>query len=370
VVLAILGVIAALAVPQYRSALETSRYAKAKQELKLISIAIEAFRVSHGRLPLTLYEIGYGGRRDPWGTPYCYINYAAGTGDGLAWAVDSGLVDPAALPNSYSDSTWDAAAPGGETSAGGAGSDPGTLLAGGSGGTSGTGSSGGMTSGSSGSGSSGSGSSGSGSSGSGSSGSGSSGSGSSGSNSGPGSGSSGSGSSGSNSGPGSGSSGSGSHSGHGHGGLLGGLTSTATNLIDNTVNTVLRTTGSTSAAIDGLAAIDSSLDPVYAFGHITDAATAVTSTVVAGADDIVGVTLSDVEATTLIDKLGGNSMYVDVDVPTVRRRNQYMFPLNTDYDLFSLGPNALTAAALNSPMALDDVIRANNGGFFGKASDY
>jgi general secretion pathway protein G len=47
-----------------------------------------------------------------------------------------------------------------------------------------------------------------------------------------------------------------------------------------------------------------------------------------------------------------------------------MFPLNTDYDLFSLGPDGLTSVSLGTNVGLDDVIRANNGGFFGPASEY
>ena len=68
--------------------------------------------------------------------------------------------------------------------------------------------------------------------------------------------------------------------------------------------------------------------------------------------------------------LAGNAMYAGLPVESVRRRDQYLFPLNTDYDLFSLGPNGQTASALNNPLSTDDVIRANNGGFFGVASDY
>ncbi len=54
----------------------------------------------------------------------------------------------------------------------------------------------------------------------------------------------------------------------------------------------------------------------------------------------------------------------------VRRRDRYLYPLNTDYDLFSLGPNGRTAVALGDSVANDDVIRANDGGYFGSASKY
>src|SRR5436190_1149460 len=91
IVVTILGIIAGIGVPQYLSALRVARVGKAKHELVTISHAIEAFRGSNsGALPLTLHQVGFGARRDPWGVPYCYLNYADGTGDGLDWAVSAG----------------------------------------------------------------------------------------------------------------------------------------------------------------------------------------------------------------------------------------------------------------------------------------
>ena len=63
-------------------------------------------------------------------------------------------------------------------------------------------------------------------------------------------------------------------------------------------------------------------------------------------------------------------MFTSVTTETTRRRDRYLFPLNTDYDLFSLGPDHRTATSLGEQVGYDDVIRANNGGFFGLASDY
>jgi len=68
--------------------------------------------------------------------------------------------------------------------------------------------------------------------------------------------------------------------------------------------------------------------------------------------------------------LHGHHLYVGVPTATVRRRDGYLFPLNTDYDLFSLGPDGRTTTAISGNNALDDVIRANDGGFFGAASNY
>jgi len=67
---------------------------------------------------------------------------------------------------------------------------------------------------------------------------------------------------------------------------------------------------------------------------------------------------------------GNFSLFAGVAVEETRRRDRYMFPLNTDYDLFSLGPDKVTATSLGEKSGLDDVIRANNGGYFGPAEGY
>jgi general secretion pathway protein G len=187
IVAVIVGVLAAVAVPQYASALRTARIGKARHELRTISSAVDQFTATHGGvLPASLHQVGFGGRRDPWGVPYCYLNYGAGTGDGLQWALDGGLVDP-----------------------------------------------------------------------------------------------------------------------------------------------------------DAFRAAGTSL------GQLGD------------------------QLTGVVDKSElGFSLFVGIDAESTRRRDRYMFPLNTDYDLFSLGPDCLTAVSLGEPVGLDDVIRANNGGFFGVAADY
>jgi general secretion pathway protein G len=52
------------------------------------------------------------------------------------------------------------------------------------------------------------------------------------------------------------------------------------------------------------------------------------------------------------------------------RRDRSLTPINTDYDLYSMGKDGLTATQLNSSKARDDIVRASNGEFIGLASDY
>src|SRR5262245_11299608 len=52
------------------------------------------------------------------------------------------------------------------------------------------------------------------------------------------------------------------------------------------------------------------------------------------------------------------------------RKDQFLVPLNTDYDLYSLGKDRLSQPRITDPVSLDDVIRANDGGFLGLAAKY
>ena len=45
-------------------------------------------------------------------------------------------------------------------------------------------------------------------------------------------------------------------------------------------------------------------------------------------------------------------------------------PLNTDYDLYSMGKDGMSAPALTEDVSLDDIIRADDGAYTGLASGY
>ena len=52
------------------------------------------------------------------------------------------------------------------------------------------------------------------------------------------------------------------------------------------------------------------------------------------------------------------------------RKDHFLVPLNSDFDLYSIGPDGLTAAPLTSVDSLDDIVRANEGRYVGLGSDY
>ncbi len=52
------------------------------------------------------------------------------------------------------------------------------------------------------------------------------------------------------------------------------------------------------------------------------------------------------------------------------RKDGNLNPINTDFDLFSAGPDGDFVGPLNAKKSRDDVVRANNGSFIGRAEDY
>lgn len=52
------------------------------------------------------------------------------------------------------------------------------------------------------------------------------------------------------------------------------------------------------------------------------------------------------------------------------RRDKFLVPLNTDFDLYSMGKDGESQPPLTVNVSQDDILRANNGSFIGRAIDY
>lgn len=52
------------------------------------------------------------------------------------------------------------------------------------------------------------------------------------------------------------------------------------------------------------------------------------------------------------------------------RKDRFLIPLNTDFDLYSSGKDGVSKAPLTSQDSWDDIVRANNGGYVGLAHKY
>ena len=52
------------------------------------------------------------------------------------------------------------------------------------------------------------------------------------------------------------------------------------------------------------------------------------------------------------------------------RKDKNLVPINSEYDLYSVGPDGDTVPPLTAKPSRDDIVMANNGQFIGPAADY
>ena len=52
------------------------------------------------------------------------------------------------------------------------------------------------------------------------------------------------------------------------------------------------------------------------------------------------------------------------------RKDRFVVPINTDYDLYSMGKDGQSVAPLTAQKSRDDIIRANDGAYIGPAAGY
>jgi general secretion pathway protein G len=72
----------------------------------------------------------------------------------------------------------------------------------------------------------------------------------------------------------------------------------------------------------------------------------------------------------MVDPWGYPYVYRPVTGPGGARKDKFMVPLNTDFDLYSVGADGESVAPLSAARSKDDIIRALNGGWVGLASNF
>jgi len=86
------------------------------------------------------------------------------------------------------------------------------------------------------------------------------------------------------------------------------------------------------------------------------------------------VSLVAVGLNTLRDPWGNPYQYLKIEneggAIGAARKNLGMVPVNTDYDLFSMGKDGDFESPLSSVSSQDDIVRAGNGGYMGSAEDF
>ncbi len=85
-------------------------------------------------------------------------------------------------------------------------------------------------------------------------------------------------------------------------------------------------------------------------------------------------TLADIGKAALLDPWQHPYKYLDVtDIKATKgkaRKDKNLVPINSDFDLYSMGKDGKTAAPLTAKASQDDIIRANDGRFIGLGSEY
>jgi general secretion pathway protein G len=84
--------------------------------------------------------------------------------------------------------------------------------------------------------------------------------------------------------------------------------------------------------------------------------------------------LSEVASGSVLDAWGQPYQYLKIEGNTKAkgqaRKDRFLVPINSDFDLYSMGPDQKTSAPLTAKASEDDIIRANNGRYVGRAADY
>ncbi len=80
--LAIVAILSAIAIPLYAEYVEKARVVAAIADIRNISLTIATYNLDNDGYPQSLAEVGYKTFRDPWGSPYQYLNIQTAKGKG------------------------------------------------------------------------------------------------------------------------------------------------------------------------------------------------------------------------------------------------------------------------------------------------
>ncbi|MDP2602591.1 MAG: prepilin-type cleavage/methylation domain-containing protein, partial [Deltaproteobacteria bacterium] len=84
--------------------------------------------------------------------------------------------------------------------------------------------------------------------------------------------------------------------------------------------------------------------------------------------------LNAVPQGTMLDPWGNNYRYLaiedNVKAKGSERKDKNLVPINSDFDLYSNGKDGASSAPLTAAASQDDIVRANDGRYFGLASKY
>ena len=82
--------------------------------------------------------------------------------------------------------------------------------------------------------------------------------------------------------------------------------------------------------------------------------------------------LADISQDSRLDPWGHPYQYLNFAFANrgQMRKDRNLVPINSDYDLYSMGKDGSSVPPLTAKVSRDDIVRAGDGGFVGLASDY
>jgi general secretion pathway protein G len=83
--------------------------------------------------------------------------------------------------------------------------------------------------------------------------------------------------------------------------------------------------------------------------------------------------LADIGRANVLDPWGNPYQYLNIATASgvgKMRKDRFLVPINSDFDLYSMGPDGRSVSPLTSKLSYDDIIRGSNGSYFGVASGY
>ncbi len=85
------------------------------------------------------------------------------------------------------------------------------------------------------------------------------------------------------------------------------------------------------------------------------------------------IDLSELESGSYVDRYGSPYQYLpstSKDWIGKARKDRFLVPLNSDYDLYSMGPDGESVSPLTSEVSRDDIVRADDGRYIGPAAKF
>ncbi len=88
--------------------------------------------------------------------------------------------------------------------------------------------------------------------------------------------------------------------------------------------------------------------------------------------DVFPNSLNNIGMQNLSDPWGNPYRYANATTTPqgLLRKDHFMVPVNTDFDLYSMGEDGKTASPFTAAKSQDDIVRANNGAYVGLVSEF